>query len=140
MHIGTTALLWALMVTVAIVNGIFGDKVAAKALGDWGAHIYKTALIITVIFVISYRYIAWLQSKGAASGTETALYAVAIAVGVQWLASSILFEFMAGHYIFGFSWERLFADYRIWEGRFWSLVLASEVAAPLVAAYILSKV
>ncbi len=132
MHIGTNALLWAAMVVVAIANGVFGDKVVSRITGDLVAHYYKTALIIVVIFAVSYRYVGYLQAKDPGA----ALAGAALAVGLQWLASSIVFEFIVGHYVFGFAWERLFADYRIWEGRLWSLVLASEVIAPLAASYL----
>jgi hypothetical protein len=37
--------------------------------------------------------------------------AEAMWVGVQWLFQTLAFEFLAGHYLFGNSWEKLFADY-----------------------------
>ena len=43
------------------------------------------------------------------------------------------FEFLAGHYVFGNSWERLIADYNVFRGRIWILVLAANIFAPLSA-------
>lgn len=125
-------ILWFAMVCVAVGNGFFGDLVLAKRIGPYPAHLYKTVVIITVIFIVAAKYMAYL-SRALPEGD---IYAMALATGFLWLGCSIIFEFIFGHYVFGFPWEKLFADYRIWEGRFWSLVLASEIAAPLLGAYL----
>lgn len=133
MNIKLAFLFWFVMVLIAIANGFFGQFVLEKVIGDYATHIYKTIFIIAVIFVFSRFYVRWT------AGDSPIWYFPALAAGLQWLFSSIIFEFFVGHYVFRFPWERLFADYRIWEGRLWSLVLASEVIAPLVNAYILLK-
>lgn len=134
MNLPLAAAFWAVMVVIAIANGIFGEQVVAKAFGAYASHLYKTAVIIAVIFFFSRVYLKWAVPAGYAGGAP---YTYAVSAGLLWLASSILFEFFAGHYIFGFSWERLFADYRITKGRVWILVLASEVVGPLVNAYLM---
>lgn len=118
------------MVSVAVVNGAFGEYLVAKITGPYGAHLYKTLVIILVIFLVSF----WHFRRLARRYTGTDLGKAATATGLVWLSSSIIFEFVAGHFVFGFSWERLFGDYRIWEGRLWALVLASEIIAPRVGA------
>ena len=55
---------------------------------------------------------------------------VSIYVGLAWLIFTILFEFIAGHYVFGNPWEKLIRDYNLFEGRIWSLVLLPILAAP----------
>jgi hypothetical protein len=55
----------------------------------------------------------------------------ALLIGVIWVVSTILFEFIAGHFIFGNSWDHLIADYNILNGRIWSLVLFTILFAPL---------
>jgi len=56
----------------------------------------------------------------------------ALAVGLMWLAQAIMFEFLFGHYVMGHSWEILFAEYNVFEGRFWSIVVFWTAAAPLI--------
>jgi len=131
MHIKLAFIFWLVMVAAAIANGYFGQSVVSKIIGDYGSHLYRTFFIIAVIFVFSRAYV--LKTKGIGEW-----YAPAYA-GVQWLISSIIFEFIFGHYVFGFSWEKLIAEYRIQEGRLWSLVLASEVIAPLTWAYLINR-
>jgi hypothetical protein len=43
------------------------------------------------------------------------------------------FELLAGHYVFGNSWEKLLADYNLFRGRIWVLVLIVILFAPLWA-------
>ncbi|MDX1489006.1 MAG: hypothetical protein R3268_12435, partial [Acidiferrobacterales bacterium] len=51
---------------------------------------------------------------------------------VCWLVLTVAFEFGFGHYIAGHSWERLFADYNIMQGRVWSLFLVWMLILPFV--------
>lgn len=45
---------------------------------------------------------------------------------------TIAFEFLFGHYVDGASWQELLADYNLFAGRLWPIVLASIAAAPFV--------
>jgi hypothetical protein len=51
-----------------------------------------------------------------------------------WLGLTLAFEFLAGHYLFRQSWDRLLADYNVARGRIWPLVLVVTAAAPFWAA------
>ena len=136
MNLKLAFIFWFVMVLIAIGNGFFGDLVVARFTGDYKAHLYKTFFIITVIFIGSRIYLG--QTAGLVAGGAP-WYLPALSAGLLWLCSSIVFEFFVGHYIFRFPWQKLFADYRIWEGRLWSLVLASEVAMPLLNAWLLKR-
>ena len=54
-------------------------------------------------------------------------------LGTAWVALTVAFEFLAGHYVSGNGWERLFADYNVFRGRIWILVLVAKLLAPLWA-------
>jgi hypothetical protein len=43
------------------------------------------------------------------------------------------FEFRFGHYVMGRSWSRLLADYNLFAGRVWVLVLLTVLCMPLIA-------
>ncbi len=120
---------WFVMVLIAIGNGFFGDLVVVKAVGGYAAHLYKTFFIITVIFFFSRLYVRWTHDPAHP-------YLPALSAGLLWICSSMVFEFLFGHYVFKFPWEKLVADYRIWQGRLWSLVIASELAMPLLNAWL----
>jgi len=133
MNLKLAFIFWFLMVLIAIGNGFFGDLVVARAVGEYRAHLYKTLFIIAVIFIGARIYV--MKTAGLVAGGSP-WYLPALSAGLLWLCSSIVFEFFVGHYAFRFPWQKLFADYRIWEGRLWSLVLASEVAMPLINAWL----
>ena len=40
----------------------------------------------------------------------------------MWFCLTEAFEFLAGHYIFKNSWEKIFNDYNIFKGRVWILI------------------
>ena len=57
----------------------------------------------------------------------------------RWVAPTVGFEFLAGHYVFGNGWERLIADYNVFRGRIWILVLAANIFAPLYRRFCRSR-
>lgn len=123
--------LWLAAVVVAVGNGYVGNTYVAKWLGEYGAHAYKSAVIIAVVF-----FLAWLYARQT---TGAGWVGAALGAGLLWLALTVIFEFVFGHYVFGNSWDVLFADYRIWEGRLWSLVLLADLIAPLTMGRILRR-
>lgn len=127
MNLITAFIFWFVMVLIAIANGFFGEKVLAPRIGDYGAHLYKTFFIIAVIFIGARIFVTRFAPEPVMTS--------ALAAGILWFCCSMTFEFIFGHYVFGFPWEKLLADYRIWQGRLWSLVLASEIIAPVLYAW-----
>jgi len=83
------------------------------------------------IYIGTYLFISSLKTDY----TKTDL----LLIGAFWLVSTILFEFIFGHYVMGHSWNTLFADYNILKGRVWSLVLLTAFIAPLLIGSILQK-
>ena len=51
-------------------------------------------------------------------------------IGAMWLVMTLTSEFVAGHYLFHTPWATLLADYNVFRGRLWILVLAATIAAP----------
>ncbi len=123
--------MWLGMAIIAVANGYIGKTYVAPRLGDYGNHVYKTLFMISVIFLFS-----WLYAN--ATRGETWL-ASALFVSCFWLALTILFEFVFGHYVFGNSWEVLIADYRIWRGRLWLLVLIGDAIAPVTIGWLINS-
>lgn len=119
---------WAVMVVIAIVNGFFAQMAVSKVIGDYGSHLYRTFFMIAVIFIFSNAYIHRIGAGGN--------LAPALLTGFFWLSLSVVFEFGFGHYVFGLPMEKIAGEYRITQGRLWSLVLASEVIAPVLNAYL----
>jgi hypothetical protein len=114
-------MVWLLIVPIAIANGAFRTFVLVPALGDTLAHIISTLMLCFLIFLI------------ACVALSPASRSQAWRIGLLWLALTIQFEFVAGHWLFGQPWERLLADYDVTKGRVWVLVLIATVTAPVLA-------
>ena len=116
--------IWLLLLFVAVINGAIRETFMTPLLGVQTAHIVSTALLCAVIFMVAWFSISWIGPK---TGRE------ALSIGIQWAVLTVAFEFLAGHYVFGNSWESLLADYNLFHGRIWVLVLLANLLAPLWA-------
>ena len=122
---------WFLFMLCAILNAILRNTVYKPILGDLRAHQVSTIIFIAIILIVTsliFRY-----AKITLTTQET------IIIGTLWLLFTIGFEFLAGHYAFGNSWEKLFADYNILKGRIWVLVLLTLFFSPYLTNKILLK-
>ncbi len=80
--------------------------------------------------------VTWLSIRWIGPRTSSA----ALAVGGVWLALTLAFEFLAGHYLFHKAWATLLADYDVRRGRIWVLALVMTLLSPLWLARIRSVV
>jgi len=117
------SLLWIPMVFIAILNGLFRQIVLIPRFSELHAH--QLSCLTGVILFGSY---TWLIGLIWPLPSE----AQALAVGMIWLALTIAFEFVFGHYIAHSSWERLVQDYDLLSGRLWILVLLAVALLPFI--------
>ena len=116
-------LTWLPMIVLAIANGAVREAWYAKRVGPLRAHQIST---VTALILLS-GYIAivmrfWrLESAGSA-----------LAVGLTWLALTLAFELIAGHYAFHRPWSALLHDYDLRAGRIWVLIPIWLAVAPFV--------
>jgi hypothetical protein len=113
---------WFIFMILAIINAGIRNVIYKPVVGDLIAHQISTIIFIIVILSITYLILRFSNFKLSDSQ--------AILIGALWIILTISFEFIAGHFIFGNTWEKLFADYNIIEGRIWILVLLTTFIAP----------
>lgn len=115
---------WLLLMLMAIVNGLMREALITPRVGERAGHVASTLILCSVILLVAWLTIRWLgpRSLGAAW-----------IIGVTWLLLTLSFEFLAGRYLFGHPWQRLFADYDLSQGRIWPLVLFATLVAPVLA-------
>lgn len=118
------ALAWFALALAAIVNGVFRTNVILPYTGEPVAHRIGTATFIILVLLITY--IAFRVAPVFYTKRELLL------IGCAWLIVTVLFEFGFGHYIAKHSWERLFADYNIMNGRVWLFALITVGVAPVL--------
>lgn len=114
---------WFAFPFIAIFNATLRELIYKQPLGDLTAHQISTATGIIIFAVIFY--LIFKRWK-----VESVKHAVLL--GLTWLGLTILFEFGFGHYIMGNTWEKLFHDYNLAEGRVWSLFLVWITIAPFI--------
>jgi hypothetical protein len=121
---------WFLFMILAIINAGIRNGVYKPIVGDLLAHQISTVIFIVLILFVTY--IIFRFTTIELTDNETLL------MGVLWLVFTMAFEFLAGHYIFGSSWEKIFADYNILKGRIWSLVLVTLFFTPYISQRLIS--
>ena len=109
---------------IAIANAGIRNGVYKPIVGDLAAHQISSIIFIIVIVAVTY---SALRFTNLPLNNIQSVY-----IGIVWLVFTILFEFVAGHYVFGNPWETLVRDYNFLEGRIWSLVLLTIVIAPYI--------
>ncbi|MBN2184920.1 MAG: hypothetical protein JW746_06290 [Candidatus Krumholzibacteriota bacterium] len=118
-------LIWFLFSILATLNGIMRNSFINPVIGEHNGHIVSTVILSLLIFFVTLSLIKWISPKNRKE---------AAGIGLLWVLMTIAFEFLAGHYLFGHSWDRLLADYDLAKGRFWVLVLIVTYFAPVWSA------
>lgn len=112
---------WFAIMVVAVLNGAARDILLVPRLGDPVARALSCLTLAALIVLVTWLSLRWIHP--ASSGD-------AWTIGVMWLAMTLTFEFVAGHYLFHTEWSTLLADYNLLAGRLWILVLVTTTVAP----------
>lgn len=97
-----------MLLVFAVLNGALRETVIAPWMDDEAAHAVSTVILSAAVFAVALLTIRWIGPNGRRD---------AVLVGIMWLVLTIAFEFFAGHFLFGASWETLLGDYNILRGR-----------------------
>ena len=112
--------IWVILAVSALVVATFRIGVLLAPLGEHAAHQLGTVLYLIVQFIIIYLFIRKVKIKDV----KTLLW-----IGIFWVVITIIFEFVFGHYVMGHSWQKLFANYKLLNGRLRVLVQNNNTAA-----------
>jgi len=122
---------WLGLTVLAVLNGILRNYTYARAVGDYAAHIISSIVLIAIVFLITFVFLRLVR-------LDYDLIDLVI-VGAAWVALTVAFEFLFGHYVAGHPWSRLLADYNIFKGRVWALVLLAVFLGPLIMGRLAKK-
>lgn len=112
---------WFIMLLVSIANGAARDFTYGKQMNELAAHQLSTLTSVLLPGAVIFAFIRFFKPS---SGQE------AIFIGWFWMVLTIAFEFLFFHFVGGHSWAELLANYNIFEGRVWVVVLAWVAVAP----------
>ncbi len=116
--------IWFILAVSAIAVATFRVVVLLPPFGEQIAHQLGTVLYLIIQFLIIYLFIKKMKIKEVKT---------LLGIGIFWVVTTVIFEFVFGHYVIGNSWQKLFADYNLLKGRLWVLVLINNIAAPLIS-------
>ena len=119
-----TLLIWLGLLILAILNGGFREGVLVPRLGRGLAHAASTVMLSVLILAAGWISVPWIGPRTVQE---------AWTIGIIWVALTLGFEFLAGHFIFGKPWQELLADYNLLAGRIWIMVLIVTLMTPIVA-------
>ena len=121
-------LIWCALLVIASINGIAREAVLIPRIGDVAGRAVSTIALSVFIIIVTWISIDWIAPRSTQQ---------AWVVGVIWVALTLAFEFLAGHYLFHNPWSRLLEDYNVLRGRIWILVLVTTVVSPRICVGLL---
>ncbi len=113
---------WLALAILMIAQGLLREWMATPALGELRAHQLSSLTGGLIIVAVSAFTLRWL---GAIGRPARQLW-----IGVFWVALTVLFEFVFGHWVAGHPWAHLVRDYDLSAGRLWLLVLVATLLGP----------
>lgn len=114
---------WFVMLLVSIANGALRDFTYGKHMADLAAHQLSTVSGVILLGAVIWGFVCLFPPS---SGKE------AIFIGALWMVLTIAFEFLFFHFVEGCSWSQLLANYNIFKGRVWVVVLVWVAIAPCI--------
>jgi hypothetical protein len=118
--------IWCGLLMAAFLNGAVREMWLTPAFGDAAGHAISALVLSAVVIAVAWLAIVWLHPHSANE---------ALLIGDEWVLLTIAFEFLAGYYLFGSSWQALIAQYDVSRGELWELVLITMLIAPVAAAF-----
>ena len=114
---------WVVMLLVSIANGAARDLTYGKHISELAAHQLSTVTSVLSLGAVIWLFVRFYPPSSAHQ---------AITIGLAWAALTVAFEFLFFHFVGGHSWSELLANYNIFEGRVWVVVLLWVAVAPYV--------
>jgi NhaP-type Na+/H+ or K+/H+ antiporter len=113
---------WFAILVVAVVNGGIRDTFIRPRFGFFAAEVYGASILSSAVILAA--------AVVMRSATLSGWLRDAILLSAFWLVLTLAFEFLLFHYVGGRTWSELFAAYRFWEGRLWTVVVLVVATAP----------
>ena len=115
---------WAGILVLAVANGALREAVLVPGLGSPAGLLASGLLLSTLILGVAYLALPWLGTRHPAH---------LLAIGLGWLALTVLFEFSFGLWQ-GKALPVLLEAYAFKGGNLWPVVLGVTALAPCIAA------
>ncbi len=117
--------IWLVIVSAAILNGVFREKVLVPAIGASMALPLSGVLLAVLVFLVTLLLVPFIASS------ESKAY---IWVGIFWVILTLFFEFLFGYFVAGKSWQEIMQVFNIKTGDLFIFVLFVTAISPWLSA------
>jgi hypothetical protein len=114
---------WLLILPCMIINGIFRELVLKSLVATQVAETISVVIGLAIVVVLTRSLLRPLAGKSMAQVVRASVVLVLLTVA---------FEFIFGHYVDDKSWSELAANYELWNGRLWPILLAAIAFMPFL--------
>jgi len=112
---------WLVLLVVAFTNGALRAVAYGSYFDERTANQVSCGLGIVLLGLVIFRIARRWPFRSAPQ---------AWSIGALWMALTIAWEFCFFHFVMRHPWDELIANYAIWQGRLWPLVLLWLLVAP----------
>ncbi|MCD9184913.1 MAG: hypothetical protein LUM44_00655 [Pyrinomonadaceae bacterium] len=118
-------MIWLLIIFAESFHGTLRTVLLEPRIGDFRARQISVFTGALIILMITFFFIRWISAEKVSQ---------LIKIGVFWVSLTIAFEIILGRFILDASGERIFSDYKIWEGGLMPVGLLILLFTPGIAA------
>ena len=116
---------WLIIVIAAICNGLFRDKILTSFIGAKLALPVSGLILSLLVLLVAFIFIPFLNTQ------QPSIY---FAVGILWVAFTLAFELLFGHFVLNKPWQEIIRVFDIRNGDLFTVVLLITAVAPWLAA------
>ena len=121
------AVLWFVMLVLAILNGILREEMLVPVLGSFAGLIASGINLSVCIFLVAFSGAPWFSPLISRQW---------LLIGLFWLALTVAFEFSFGRLAQHKTWAEVLGAYTFKGGNIWPIVLLVTLISPWIAAKI----
>jgi hypothetical protein len=114
---------WFMLLAAAFAAATIREVFVVPRIGEHAARAIASIALALIVFCITLAVFRRLRLRCVSDG---------LAVGVLWTLLTAAFEFSMGLYR-ELSLAEMLADYNVFQGRLWPLVLISTLVSPIIA-------
>lgn len=119
--------IWLIIVVAAIMNGLIREKVLTPLIGSQFALPLSGVILSLLIFIIAFFSIPFIdESRGK----------VYLAIGLLWVALTLSFEYLFGHFVVGMSWHEISQVFNLKAGNLFIVAVFASAISPWLVAKI----
>jgi hypothetical protein len=116
---------WSFLAVLMTGNGILREAALVPWFGRASADVLSAALGIAIILAATRPFLRPRKSPPPMHPGR---------VSLAWVGLTVAFELVVGRWVDGKSWGELLANYALWRGQLWPVVLATVALAPFLWA------